>query len=305
MSTPPTTAVVTTEPESPLAPMAPPALELMQRTEIDIQVSTAKKYPRPEMRQIRQRILSVATLDEETAQGCFYTLKRFDTRTQETKLIQGPSVRLAEIAVASYGNLRAGARVIDNDGRKITSQGVCFDLENDVMFSSEVQRRITGRDGRTFSEDMQIVTANAANAIAFRNAVFKVIPLALIGPVFEQCKLVATGGAATLVAKRDKVFKRFYSMGVDQDQILRVLGKESIDSVDLEDLASLIGLGTSIRDHEITVEEAFRPPGAEEEAPVGATGRVKLRDRLAARRAERKAAEAPAAEKAPEAEKQP
>jgi hypothetical protein len=285
--------------ENLLTPLAPQALELMQRAEIDIQVATAKKYPRPEIKNIRLRMLSYATVDEETAAGCLYTLKRFDARTQETKLIEGPSVRLAEIAVASYGNLRVGARVIDNDGRKVTAQGVCFDLENNVMFSSEVQRRITGRDGRTFSEDLQIVTANAANAIAFRNAVFKVIPLALIVPVYAECKRVATGGAATLVEKRDKVFKRFYAMGVDQDRILGVLGKESIDSVDLEDLAGLIGLGTAIRDREISIEEAFRSP-ADQEPEAGAP-KPKLRDRLAARRAEKRAAEAPA-EKAPEPE---
>jgi hypothetical protein len=297
MSTP--LPVVPAESENPLLPLAPHALELIERAQIDTQISTAKKYPRPELPTIRAKILSFATLDEETAEGCFYTLKRLDGRTQETKLIQGPSVRLAEIAVACYGNLRVGARIIDNDGRKVTSQGVCFDLENNVMFSSEVQRRITGRDGRTFSEDMQIVTANAANAIAFRNAVFKVVPLALITPVYEECRKVATGSAATLAQKRDKVFKRFHAMGVDQDRILRVLGKESVESVDLEDLANLIGLGTAIRDREITAEEAFRPPAPEESEP-GAP-RVKLRDRLAARRAEKRAAEAPA-EKAPEPE---
>ena len=74
-------------------------------------------------------------------------------------------------SVACYGNPRAASRVIDNDGRKITSQGGCHGLENNVQISVEVGRRITGK---TYSDDMQITTGNAANCIAFRNAVFRV-----------------------------------------------------------------------------------------------------------------------------------
>ncbi len=88
------------------------ALELMQRAEIDMQVSTAKKYPRPDPSAIKKKMESFATMDEETAESCFYSLPR------DGKTIQGPSVRLAEIAVACYGNLRAASRVIANDGRR-------------------------------------------------------------------------------------------------------------------------------------------------------------------------------------------
>jgi hypothetical protein len=293
------------EPENPLVAPAPQVLELLERAQIDTQISTAKRYPRPELDKIQKRMLTFATIDQETAAACFYSLKRFDARTQETKLIQGPSVRLAEIAVVSYENIWAGARITDNDGRKITSQGICWDLERNVRMFAEDIRRITHKDGRPYSEDMQIIAAKAANAIARRNAVFQVIPLALITPVYEEAKRVAVGGAATLQQRRDKVFKRFSSMGVDIESILRVLGKEAVESVDVEDLAFLIGLGTAIRDQEITIEEAFRPAGEGSDGGEGesAPTRGKLRDRLLARRAEKRAAAA--AEKAPEAERSP
>jgi hypothetical protein len=101
---------------------------------------------------------------------------------------------------------------------------------------------------------------------------------------------VVTGGASTLQVKRDKLFARFYSMGVKKDQILAVLGKESTESVDLEDLAMLIGLGTAIKDKELTVEEAFTIPAAEGEA--GPAIKVKLSARLKAEREKRAAAAA-------------
>jgi hypothetical protein len=295
------------ESENPLVPVAPATLELLERAQIDVQIATAKKWGRPELPKIREKIQSFAT-DEETAERCFYTLKRFDAATKETKLIQGPSVRLAEIAVVCYRNIWAGARTTDNDGRKVTSQGVCWDLENNVRIFSEDIRRIIHKDGRPYSEDMQIMAAKACNAIARRNAIFQVIPMALIAPVYEECKRVAVGDASTMQVKRDKIFKRFYSMGVEQDQILRVLGKESLESVDLEDLGNLIGLGTAIRDHEISIEEAFALPADEEgqAAPV----KSRLRDLRDARRVEKIARgevkdkpKGPEAAKAPEPEK--
>ena len=109
-----------------------------------------------------------------------------------------------------------------------------------------------------------------------------VIPFALIKPVYEAVKATVTGNASTLQVKRDKVFKRFYSMGVNQDRILRVLGKENAESVDLEDIALLIGLGTAIKDKELTIEQAFSTDD-DEETPA----RSPLKERLAARRAAR------------------
>lgn len=235
---------------TPAEVVQPYALELIERAQIDMQISTAKKYPR-DVSRVKKKMLEFATLDEETAESCFYTL------TREGKNIQGPSVRLAEIAVSCYGNLRAASRLIDNDGKTVTSQGVCHDLENNTLISVEVKRRITGKNGRTYSEDMQVVTGNAANSISFRNAVFKVIPGALVKPVYEAAKAVAVGDASTLSTKRTKIISRLNSMQATTDRILHKLGKTSIENIGLEDLEVLIGLGTAIKDGDTTVDEAF------------------------------------------------
>src|SRR3954462_11756172 len=120
--------------------VAASALESLERASVDIQISTAHKYPRS-LTVVKRRMMDLATLDEETAESCFYKLNR------QGKSIEGPSIRLAEIAASSFGNLRYGARVIANDGKQITAQGFCHDLESNVMSTIEVKRRITGRDG--------------------------------------------------------------------------------------------------------------------------------------------------------------
>lgn len=248
-----------------LAVAHPQALEAMERAQQDAMVATAKRWPRPELKVIRDRMMSFATIDEETAESCFYTLKRKDKKTGKEKLIQGPSVRLAQIAVTCYGNIRAGSRMIANDGRKVTSQGICFDAENNVLIAVEESRGIIGSSGRVFSEDMQLMAARAASAIARRNAVLECIPRVLTNPVYEAARKVAVGTAKTLETRRQSVLGRFGAMGVTRDQILRLLEKESIESIDLEALELLIGLGSAIRDGVTTVDEVFATPAETEE----------------------------------------
>lgn len=229
---------------------SPHAIELMERAQIDIQIATARKYPR-QLAQIKANMISMATLDEETAEQCFFTLKRGE------KLISGPSVRLAEIATACYGHIRAGARIIDNDGRTVTAQGVCHDLQNNVVIAMETKRRITDKNGKTYNDDMQIMTGNAAAAIAYRNAVFKVIPAALIKPAYEAARKVAIGNAQTLKQRRANAVDKFKALGVELATLLAYLGKTHIDEIGLPELEVLIGVFNGIKDGESSVDETF------------------------------------------------
>lgn len=238
------------------APQA--AMDTITRAEIDMAITTAKRYPR-QIRRFVDDVTSMATIDRETAEGCFYSLRR------QGKTIQGESVRLAELAVNAWGNIRAGARILGetDDGKFIRAMGVCHDLEKNVYVAIECQRRITRKDGRKYDDDMIGVTANAAAAIGFRNAVFKVIPKAMVRSAFRKCIDVATGDAKTLTERRESVFQRLAGLNpmITPERILSSLGRPTIDEVTLDDVAHLIGLGTAIRDGEQNIDDAF--PAAE------------------------------------------
>jgi hypothetical protein len=228
------------------------ALSLITKAEIDVQISTAKAFPRS-LKIFIDRAMSMATLNESVAESCSYSLPRAG------KSLEGKSVRLAEIICASYGNIRSGARVIANDGKTITAQGICHDLETNNCVTVEVKRRITGKDGKTFNEDMQVVTGNAACAIAFRNAVFKVIPSALSDEVYDKAKEVARGTAETLVKRRDKAIEYFRQNSVKDSQICEVLGIKKIEDVDLDKLQVLSGMRSAVKNGESTLKELFEP----------------------------------------------
>ncbi len=231
------------------------SLSLITKAEIDTQIATAKAFPRSITKFLRSA-MSMATVSESVAEACAYALPRGG------KTLEGPSVRLAEIVVSAYGNIRAGSRVIYKDTRIIRAQGICHDLESNTCVTIEVERRITDRNGKTFNDDMIVVTGNAACAIAFRNAVFKVVPAALISDVYDKVKEVAKGTAETLPARRAKRLQYFYDLKVTKEQIADALGVKDVNDIDLDKLGVLNGMVTAHKTSESTLAELFPEPDA-------------------------------------------
>lgn len=226
------------------------SLSLITKAEIDVQIATAKAFPRS-IKNFMDKALSIATVNERVAESCGYALPRAD------KTILGKSVRLAEIVCASYGNIRSGSRIISNDGQFVTAQGICHDLETNNCRTVEIRRKITDKNGKTFTPDMQIVTANAAGSIAYRNAVFSVVPSALVDDIYEKTKEVAKGTLATLPKRRDKAVEYFKSLGVKDQQICDALEVKRIEDIDLEKLFILTGMRSAILNNEATVKSLF------------------------------------------------
>jgi len=218
--------------------------------EIEAQIATAKKYPR-NIKVFKDKLMSMATLDQSTAEGCFYALPRGG------KTITGPSVRFAEIALSCYGNCVAEADVVDEDRKYVYAIGQCRDLENNVAIRMKVRRRITNRQGIRYNDDMIATAANAACAIALRNAIFKIVPGAYIKEAFDQVKETAVGKAKSLLDRRTEVLKRLAKIGVNEERVLNAIGRKSVDEITVEDLASLIGLGTAVHDGDTTLDNAF------------------------------------------------
>lgn len=259
-------------------------LQAINRSEVDMQIATAKQYPR-DLPTVLNKIETYATMDTETAEDCFYALRR-QGADGEAQAIEGLSVRMAEIIASAWGNLRVQTRIIGNDGRFITAQGVCHDLETNVAVSKEVKRRITTRAGRTFSDDMQVVTGNAAASIAFRNAVLAVVPKAVTKKVIASVKQVAMGKAIDLETSRQNAIANYAKAGVTEQMLFEYLGITKKEQIDKEMVFELKALWNAIKEGTTSVQETFVKP---------------QQDKKAAAEAQKKAEEAKA--KAAEAQK--
>lgn len=238
-------------------------LEALNRSEVDMQIATAKAYPR-DVKTSLERIKAMAKADEETAKGCFYHLSRGGDE------IDGVSVRMAEIIASCWGNLRVQSRIIGNDGRTITAQGVCHDLESNFAVSVEVKRRITGKNGQTFSEDMQVVTGNAACAIAFRNAVLKVVPKAITQGVINEVQEEAKKNIDLAKNRQQCVGYFATTLGVAEKQLFEFLGVNTIEEITADMIMNLRGIATAIKEGTTTVQETFIKPAEEKETAAKA-----------------------------------
>jgi len=258
-----------------MAPAGFSALGAIVKAEVDMQIATAKAYPRS-IKRFRDEAMEMATLTEKIAEECMYALPRRE-RDKETgqmvkKTIEGPSARLGEIILSAWGNCRAGARPVGEDNEFVTCQGFFFDVERNVAVQREVKRRITTSEGRRYSADMVVVTTNAGCSIAQRNAVLAGIPKAFWSDIYDAARKTAIGDVKTLANKRSEMVAYFGKMGVTPDMILSTIGVVGIEDIGLDELAELKGIATALKEGDTTVEQAFPKPEKETEKKKGTEG---------------------------------
>lgn len=224
----------------------------LSRAEINQQIATAKTYPRSVERVVRN-ILTLATLDEETAEECIYALPRGG------KPIKGPSARLAEIIVSQWGNCRVASRVVhvDKTDKFVEAEGVFHDLETNMARRALVRRRISDKYGRLLSDDMIIVTGNAACSIAARNAILAGVPRGVWRKAYDQCEKVIAGTSETLVVTREKTMKAFAAFGVTPERVCAAIGVAGLADIGVEHIPTLRGMYSALKNGEATVEEMF------------------------------------------------
>ena len=248
-------------------------LQTMMRADLDVQINTAKAWPRS-LKAFREEALSTVSLSPVIAESCTYGLPRGKDAKGREKIVEGPSIRFAEIILAAYGNIRVGGRVVMNDGRWVTAQGICHDLQKNTSVTIEVKRSIMQhemrwddakkkmvRTGRMvqMNEDLQTLAGNACTSIALRNAVLKVVPKAYWSEVHDVAKRVAMGTQETLVDRRDKAVKYFGEMGVSVERVCQAVGAQGVEDIDLEKLSQLTKFRTALKNNEATLEAIFPP----------------------------------------------
>jgi len=241
----------------------PTISEASLRAEVDQQIVTARRFPR-QIQKVMNEALSMATRTEDVAAACIYNLPRGG------KAIKGPSVRLAEIMVTAWGNIRAEARVGDADATHATAEAVCWDLEKNVAVRIVTKRRITDRNGRRYNEDGITQALNAASSIAFRNAVFRVVPRSFVNEVYDAAESVAVGNIATLAERRGKAVEFFQRYGITADRVAAAVEKPSIEALTLEDVAQLKAMAESLKRGDRKIDDLFPDPArAKAEADAG------------------------------------
>jgi hypothetical protein len=232
-------------------------IELLNRSEIEQQITTAKRFPRV-LSDFRTSAKAMVTMTQEIADSCIFALPRMEKG--ERKTIEGPSIRFAEMLVSCWGNCRVASRLVDIGERHLTAVGVFHDLQSNSATSKETQRSIWGNYGR-YRDDMIMVTANAAGSIALRNAIIAGIPQSIWQDIYDAARRTAIGEGEAFIAVRDKALRLCAKAGAALPVVLALFGRNDVPDISGADVLSIKGLLSAIREGETTVEEAFNMKG--------------------------------------------
>ena len=224
------------------------------KSNIDYQLTVARQFPRDIQRCIDNSI-RIATMSMDTAQSCGYAL------IKDGKPIVGPSVHLARIVVSCWGNVRTDAKVAQITDKQIISRGTCWDLETNVSSSFDISRSIIGKTGKRFTNDVITATGNATNSIAYRNAVFAVVPRPVVDIVYQAALNMITGylsDEGKLQKKRSEVISSFKkSYKITEQEVITLCGKQTAEQINIGELALLLGIFQSLKDGDTTVNDLF------------------------------------------------
>jgi hypothetical protein len=229
-------------------------VELADKATCDIQIATAKQFPRNVMN-CTNNMIAIATMDLETAKSCSYALPRGG------KTITGGSVHLAKIIAQNWGNLRVESRVSKITATNIYSESVAWDLETNTAIKIESTRKIVGKNGQRFNEDLISLTGQVTSSIALRNAIFAVVPKSIVEKVHKASQRAITGDLSTeekMLKKRKSVLDKFKdAYNVSEKEILTAMGLNSTSQIKQEQITVLLGMHQSLVDGEFTVDEMF------------------------------------------------
>jgi hypothetical protein len=218
--------------------------------EVDIQVATAHRFPRS-LSRVMSEACTMACATVEIAESCIYSLPR------SGKAIAGPSVRLAEIIMSTWGNLRCQAQLVSEDHDSVTCRGTVWDLEKNVLIQSECRRSILDRNGNRYVPDMITMTINAASSIALRNAIFRAVPRVVVDAVYATARDCAVGDLKSIVERRGRALASLASMGVTADRVFNRLGITGAEEITLEHLEVLNGIRSALKEGDTILEDEF------------------------------------------------
>lgn len=166
--------------------------------------------------------------------------------------VSGPSIRLAEMLAANWGNIDYGIRELSRKEGVSEMEAYCWDLETNTLSSQKFTVRHI-RDTRgggvklTDERDIYELTANMGGR-RLRARILAIIPADLIQAAVDMCSKTMAGGADLPIGDRIRnMVTAFSTLGVLPTLIEKRVG-HSLDTLTGEELGDLRKIHNSIRD---------------------------------------------------------
>jgi hypothetical protein len=251
----------TGEPEIyPPGSVKPPVALLRSQT----QFHTAVAVQRP--RNLDKVVAAVLRESEFAGDAFYYSFP------MGGKKIEGPSIGLAMAVAREWSNCAVPVEYYETPTEWVFTAHF-VDLERGFTVS-RVYRKKKGKGAFKKLEDdrAEDMTFQAAQSRAIRNVVLAGVPRWLTDQAKERAKDAVLKGISKegLAAATDKALKFLAGYGVSEAQVIAALGKAKHEWAS-EDIASLRGMASQLKDGQATAERLFPAPEIKDAKPPAVT----------------------------------
>ena len=216
----------------------------------------AKRFPRDEITAYEKLITACSR--RNFAEEATYSYPRSGST------ISGPSIRLAEEAARCWGNVDFGIKELSQKEGESEMLAYCWDMETNVMSSQQfVVHHVldTKKDGIKKLTTQRDIYENNANMAGrrLRARILAILPPDLIDAAVKQCRKTLAGSADTPLEDRiQNMVAAFKKLSVRREMLEQRLGHDVSKSTN-EELAELVGIYNSIKDHLTVPADWFDP----------------------------------------------
>lgn len=234
--------------------------------EIQAALVIAKKFPRDE-HAAYNRI--VAACQRKTfAEQALYAYPRGD------ELVEGPSIRMAELMAQSWGNLSFGVRELEQRNGESLAQAFAWDMETNTRQVKEFtvpHKRFTKRGSYTLTDprDIYELVANSG-ARRMRACILGVIPVDVVDAAVVEVKKTMARDEAPLAERITKMVSAFAQIHVTKEMLEKRLA-HNIEATTAHEIVTMLAVYKSIREGFKKVADYFdtgAPPAGDKAAGI-------------------------------------
>jgi hypothetical protein len=176
------------------------------------------------------------------------------------KKVEGPSIGLAMAVARAWGNCACPVEYYEQGGEWIFNAHF-IDLETGFTVSRVFRKKVgKGLFKKLDDERAEDMTFQAAQSRAIRNVVTAGVPRWLLQQAIDRAKEAVLNGITKegIAHATEGALKFLAGYGVVPEQVEQVLDKK-VDKWDAEDLATLRGMASQLKDGQTTAAQMFPP----------------------------------------------
>lgn len=183
-------------------------------------------------------------------------------------LIEGPSIRLAEVLARSWGNCRVGITIHSQTKQKTEARAYAYDLQTNYMIDQDFtvpHIRTTKKGTKTLTDERDIreLVANIGSR-HLRGCILRLIPADVVEDAVNQVKKTLVSTDIPISEQVKKMVTAFNDLGVKVEHLEKKLG-HNLDATVPQEIVTLKSIWRSLKDGMAKREDFFDIAGPKKE----------------------------------------